>query len=645
VTSTGTATIFESMFHSFGLKENPFNVSPDPRFLYTGRSYEIALAELMFGIESRRGLLVLTGEAGTGKTTVMRHFLQWLKDKQLSSSYIFHTHLDPAGLLEFILRDFGVLVESTKKSDLLATLHRWLQTQQMVGDSPVIIIDEAQALSLRTLGDLNQLLNLENAQGKLVQMVLAGQPELEEKLRRPELRALRQRIMVRCRLPLLSLEETADYIAVRLRGAGGTGAKTFPQETVETIYSYAGGIPRIVNLLCEHALIGAYADRQTEVSPENVRKAAAEFDMVGAPFAINNFDIDFSPKVRSKPAAKSVPGDNAPAVAETHASHATVAVPQAALASETPAVVESTAACEVPGRVPGEVIREVPLVVEHVIAVDAPAAESLPGIEASAFAEGARAAEAAEDVAARSVSHDNDNVGESVERIQAAKNPNDVPAEGPALATSVQETPASLAMDAKASQLETAPERHVIEVAAVPVAPAPVEIPAVDPVTVTPKEPPPAAAAKAAAASAAGNVQRSSSVAPTISPSEGSSPLLVGPQLVKGTHTSPAARVFAKPKKRKENWSSGSHRGWRKRRTRSPFVVYMREVMESFVSDWRRFISSFSAQIATFPRTSLTGSDSLRRNVIDSVREWLAKPIPQRTTRDARPLTDKSKKP
>jgi len=124
VTATATSSIFDHMFRSFGLKENPFNVSPDPRFLFTGRAYEGALAELMFGIESRRGLLVLTGEAGTGKTTVMRHFLQWLKDKQLSSSYIFHTHLDPAGLLEFILRDFGVSVESTKKSDLLTRLHR-----------------------------------------------------------------------------------------------------------------------------------------------------------------------------------------------------------------------------------------------------------------------------------------------------------------------------------------------------------------------------------------------------------------------------------------------------------------------------------------------------------------------------------------
>ena len=296
MTTTGTTTIYEHMFRSFGLRENPFHVSPDPRFLFSGASYETALAELMFGIEAHRGLLVLTREAGTGKTTLMRHFLQWLNSRQFSSSYIFHTHLDPADLFEFILRDFGVPVESTKKSDLLATLHRWLHARQAQGDSPVIIIDEAQALSLRTLSELNLLLNLENIRGKLVQIVLAGQPELEEKLRRPESRALRQRIMVRCRLPLLSLEETEEYIASRLLGAGGSGGQTFPAETIETIYSYARGIPRLVNLLCEQSLIGAYADRNATVSPANVRRVAAEFDLAGEPFRATNLESKFTSK-------------------------------------------------------------------------------------------------------------------------------------------------------------------------------------------------------------------------------------------------------------------------------------------------------------------------------------------------------------
>jgi general secretion pathway protein A len=276
------------MFRSFGLKENPFHVSPDPRFLFSGPAYETAMAELMFGIQAHRGLLVLTGEAGTGKTTLMRYFLQWLNVCHFSSAYIFHAHLDPGDLYEFILRDFGIPLESTRKSDLLVSLHRWLLLRQAEGDSPVIVIDEAQALSLRTLNELHSMLNLENSRGNLLQIVLAGQPELDEKLRRPESRALRQRIMVRCRLPLLTLDETGEYIESRLRGAGSSQANasgTFPLETVETIYSYARGIPRVVNLLCEHGLVGAYADHQTTVSPQNIRRAASEFDLAGAPFS------------------------------------------------------------------------------------------------------------------------------------------------------------------------------------------------------------------------------------------------------------------------------------------------------------------------------------------------------------------------
>jgi general secretion pathway protein A len=344
VTTTGTSTIYDHMFRSFGLRENPFHVSPDPRFLYSGPAYETALAELMFGIESHRGLLVLTGEAGTGKTTLLRHFLQWLKTRQFSSSYIFHAHLDPADLFEFILRDFGVEVDSGRKSDLLAALHRWLDTRQSEGDSPVIIIDEAQALSQRTLTELGLLLNLENTHGKLVQLVLAGQPELEEKLRRPELRALRQRIMIRCRLPLLSLEETGEYIASRLRVGGGSGVHTFPPQTVETIYSYARGIPRIVNLLCEQALIGAYADRQTIVSPGYIRKVAAEFDLVGAPLSTNSIDALFAPQApadvghHEMRATTEIPQiAKTPALAETPSMAAATGIPETHPASESPA--------------------------------------------------------------------------------------------------------------------------------------------------------------------------------------------------------------------------------------------------------------------------------------------------------------------
>ena len=199
--------MYEHVFHFFGLRENPFHVSPDPRFFFPTCAHDSALTQLKMGVDTRQGFIVLIGEAGTGKTILLHRFLNWLQSREKSSCYIFQSQLKPLELFESILHDFGVRYESRRKGDLLAALKQWLVRRHAMGDSPVLVIDEAQAISLRTLDRLRMLLNLEIPGNKLLQLVLAGQPELEEKLHRPELRQLHQRIMFRCTLVPLSLEK------------------------------------------------------------------------------------------------------------------------------------------------------------------------------------------------------------------------------------------------------------------------------------------------------------------------------------------------------------------------------------------------------------------------------------------------------
>jgi general secretion pathway protein A len=278
----------EQFFSFMGLREDPFHVSPDPRFYYPTSAHESALTELLFGIETRQGFLVLTGEAGTGKTSLLNQIIEWLHRRGRSTAYIFHAHLRPIGLLRFILGDFGVPCQSKSKSDLVNALYTWLLQRHSAHDLPVLILDEAQALPLDTLDELRLLLNLETPRGKLLQIILSGQPELDEKLRLPALRQLRQRIMFHSRLPLLTQKETAAYISSRLAAAGCSDSSLFPDDAVEDIYASSRGVPRVVNLLCEHALISAYAEQQRVVSPEIVQRIAMDFDLLAEPLAVND---------------------------------------------------------------------------------------------------------------------------------------------------------------------------------------------------------------------------------------------------------------------------------------------------------------------------------------------------------------------
>jgi general secretion pathway protein A len=261
----------------FGLSENPFNINPDPRFLYLTPQTQEALDQLTYGIQNRKGCILLTGEVGTGKTTLVNYLLDWLRHKRMPTAFIFNSHLRVNHLFDFILTEFGIPVDFRLKSNMLLQLTKWLLERFRAGETPVLILDEAQGLSLELLEEVRLLLNLETASEKLLQIVLVGQPELEDKLKRPELRQFRQRIALRCTTAPLTLEESYGYIAERLRIVGAKGDPIFAPEAMEAVHFYSRGIPRVMNLLCEHALINAYVEQLNPVRAQMVEEAARNF--------------------------------------------------------------------------------------------------------------------------------------------------------------------------------------------------------------------------------------------------------------------------------------------------------------------------------------------------------------------------------
>jgi general secretion pathway protein A len=279
--------MYEEFLRHFGLQRNPFAVSPNPQTFYSTAVHDEALVQLMFGTNTRQGLMVLTGEPGTGKTTILHYFLDWLQQTQhYSTAYIFHTLLPSLDLLRLILRDFGIPCDFPSKGELLIALTDWVKQRHKVGDCPVILIDEAHALTGAALEEVRMLLNLELGGVKLVQIVLAGQPLLEEKLRRRQLAQLRQRMMCHCQLSPLTLEETTGYIVKRLAWAGSEDSGLFPPETVREIFKYSQGIPRVINLICEHALLSSYADRRNSINLNDVVGVAQEFELGGEAEAV-----------------------------------------------------------------------------------------------------------------------------------------------------------------------------------------------------------------------------------------------------------------------------------------------------------------------------------------------------------------------
>src|SRR5215470_17014403 len=264
----------------FQLRESPFNVNPDPRYLVITNEIEEALTGLMYGIQTRKGFITLTGEVGTGKTTLVNRLLDWLHHRNARTAFLFNSRMNSSQLFDFILAEFEIQCDSKSKSQQLMKLNSWLLDRYRNGETVVLIIDEAQNLTYPVLEEIRLLTNLETSTEKLLQIVLSGQPELEERLKLPQLRQLRQRITLRCRTMPMTGEQTHDYIQERLRIAGGDPQQEiFSAKAIESVHYFSMGIPRVINLLCEHALINSFVEQQKIVQVKTIEDVAREFQL------------------------------------------------------------------------------------------------------------------------------------------------------------------------------------------------------------------------------------------------------------------------------------------------------------------------------------------------------------------------------
>jgi general secretion pathway protein A len=267
----------------FGLRDNPFRVNPDPRYIFLTHQTQDSLEQLTEGIRARKGLMLLTGEVGTGKTVLVNRLMEWLDHERIPRAFIFNSHLKVSELFDLILKDFGVPFVAQRGTPL-AAFTSWLEDRYRAGETAVLIVDEAQGLALNVIEELCMLLNLQAPEGNLLQIVLCGQPEFDGMLQRPGLRQMRQRVALRCRTLPLTLEETRGYIGNRLRIAGATDSETtvFHPEALQALYLYSGGIARILNLLCEQSLMRASREKLRPVPGRIIGEVAHEFQLDGA---------------------------------------------------------------------------------------------------------------------------------------------------------------------------------------------------------------------------------------------------------------------------------------------------------------------------------------------------------------------------
>jgi general secretion pathway protein A len=265
----------------FGLREKPFELTPDPRFLFLGRQHKEALSRMIYGVRNRKGLIVLTGEVGTGKTTLVRALLEQLRS-DVQVAYLFNTQVSAIDFYRLLFRDLGLALSDQDKTYYQQELQSFLEKSHRDQKTTILIVDEAHYLDEGLLGEIRVMANLETTRAKLLQMLLVGQPELNEHLDRPQWRQLRQRITVRYHLDPLNRDETHRYILTRIRIAGGEQDEVFTWRAIQRIYEYSRGVPRLINNICDNALLTAYARERSTVDDKIIRECVRELDIGGA---------------------------------------------------------------------------------------------------------------------------------------------------------------------------------------------------------------------------------------------------------------------------------------------------------------------------------------------------------------------------
>jgi general secretion pathway protein A len=246
----------------FGFTESPFNLSPDPAFFFRSEQHEEALANLVYGVQARKGFIVLAGEVGTGKTTMLECLRDYLESQYIEFAFLFNSRINCEQFFEMIAYDLNLPCARTSKTEVLFALNQLLVEQAQLGRTVVLIVDEAHNLEWDVLEEIRLLGNLENRNGKLLQIILAGQPELDRKLDAPNLRQLKQRIVLRCNLNAFTLRDAVEYIQSRLEKAGMPDQTVFPEELMAEIHLRAQGTPRLINAICDNLLLTAFAEEQ-----------------------------------------------------------------------------------------------------------------------------------------------------------------------------------------------------------------------------------------------------------------------------------------------------------------------------------------------------------------------------------------------